>query len=166
MVSRKFFLFIFSFIFLVVTQIDAQTINIDEDAKGLQKTDKILLVYLHKTGCPYCERLEEFTFDDVDIENYINEHYEFRSFNVSVPEDRVIYNGKTMTNKEFSRTFGYGFYPVVIFMDSNKKIIHTSLGYVEDRIFMATLQYLTTKKYKEMSFDEYKKHINLKEEDE
>lgn len=162
---KHILLSMFSFLF-TATQLFSQHINLDEKAHNLDKTGKTLLIYLHKTGCPYCERLEEFTFDDGDVEQYIANNYDFESFNVSITKDRVVYNGKSMTNKEFSNIFGYGFYPVVIFMDSKKHIIYTSLGYVEDRIFLATLQYVTTKAYKKMSFDEYKKHIHFKDEEE
>lgn len=145
--------------FLTYTTIFAQTINLDLDAKNLKKTHKLLLIYLHKTGCPYCERLEEFTFDDGDVEEYMKEYFVFRSFNVSEVNNRVVYNGTTMTNSAFSAKFGYGFFPVVIFMDSDKNIIDTSLGYVEEDIFLAKLHYLTSGIYESIDFETYQKQI-------
>jgi thioredoxin-related protein len=163
--SKRIFITTLYIIIFLQLDIFAQTINLDRAANEAKETHKTPLVYLHRTGCPYCERLEEFTFDDDDVHNYMAENFNFIEINVSHTENIVIYKNKKMKPREFAIAIGYNFFPTVLFLNSQADIEHVSIGYIEERDFLLILKYMKSDAYKTMSIDEYKKKIGFSEEE-
>ncbi|WP_428739375.1 thioredoxin family protein [Sulfurimonas sp.] len=161
---KKFFISTLCIVIFLQTNIFAQTINLDQAALETKKTHKSPLVYLHRTGCPYCERLEEFTFDDDDVHDYIEKNFNFIQINVSYTEDIIIYKNKKMTPREFAITIGYNFFPSVLFLDAQANLEHASVGYIEEKDFLIILKYMKTDAYKTIDIDQYKKQIGFTEE--
>lgn len=145
-------------------QLSAEVFNLDKAFQEAKKTGKNALVYLHKTGCPYCERLEEFTLDDEDVDNYIKQNYNFITLNVSHLDDKVVYNGKMTTPKEFAINIGYNFYPSVLFFNEDATLDHGSIGYIEELDFLTVLKYIKTKAFEDMSIEEYKEKLGITDE--
>lgn len=152
---KKLFLLFLSTIFLH-TILYAKEISIDQVITQSKKEKKPIILYLHRTGCPYCERLEEFTFDDGDIEEYMKKYFIFEEFNGAHTKDVISYKQNKYTNKQFALTLGYNFYPVTLFMDENGAIVYRALGYIEDTKFMLILEYVKTKQYKKIDFETFK----------
>ena len=162
--SRKIFLtFIYLFI-IFQTTIFAEIINLDKAIIETKQTNKSPLVYLHRTGCPYCERLEEFTFDDEDVHNFMHNNFNFIEINVSHTENTIIYNNEKMTPREFAILIGYNFFPSVLFLDADGELEHASVGYIEEKDFLLILKYMKSDAHKTMNIDEYKKKVGYKEE--
>lgn len=155
--SKKIFILIVSIFMFLQLDLLAATIDLDKAALETNKTRKSPLVYLHRTGCPYCEKLEEFTFDDEDVHNYIEKNFNFIVINVSFTEDVVIYKNEKMSPREFAIKIGYNFFPTVLFLNSHADLEHVSVGYIEEKDFLLILQYMKTNSYKTMTIDEYKK---------
>ncbi|QOP42243.1 thioredoxin family protein [Sulfurimonas marina] len=161
---KKSLLSILYIFILSVTQLSAEIIDIDKAVLASKKSGKNPLVYLHKTGCPYCERLEEFTLDDDDVDQYIKDNFTFIIINVSHKEDIVIYDHEQTTAKAFAENIGYNFYPSVLFFSNSGELDHGSIGYIEEKDFLIILKYMKTGAFKTMSIDEYKKKIGFVEE--
>ncbi len=162
--SKKFFITIISIFISFQLEIFAETINLDKAAIETKKTNKSPLVYLHRTGCPYCEKLEEFTFDDDDVHDYIEENFNFIVINVSYTEDVIIYKNEKMAPRAFAIKMGYNFFPSVLFLNDSAELEHASVGYIEEKDFLLVLKYMKTNAYKTMSVDEYKKKTGYQEE--
>lgn len=162
--SKRFFITILSIFISLQLELFAETINLDKAAIESKTTNKSPMVYLHRTGCPYCEKLEEFTFDDEDVHNYIEKNFNFIVINVSFIEDVVIYQNEKMSPREFAIQMGYNFFPSVLFLDTSGELEHASVGYIEEKDFLLILQYMKTNAYKTMTIDEYKKKIGYIDE--
>ena len=144
----KIFIFSLVAIFLSESALFSKTINIDLITQNSHKTP---LIYLHRTGCSYCNAMEEFTFDDDMVKEYLDKNYIFISINVSL-NDRIIYKGKESSGKHFAKKIGYTFYPAVLFLDKNEKILYVSLGYKEESDFLIILKHVHQGKHKKSSF--------------
>lgn len=162
--SNKFITIFLSIFILFQMQLFAEIIDIDKAVTDAEKTGKNPLVYLHKTGCPYCERLEEFTLDDDDVDQYIKKNFNFIIINVSIKEDVVVYNNKKTSAKEFAEEIGYSFYPSVLFFGDDGELEHGSVGYIEEDEFLLILKYIKTDSFETMSIDEFKKKIGFVDE--
>ncbi|MBA1438032.1 MAG: thioredoxin fold domain-containing protein [Epsilonproteobacteria bacterium] len=145
---NKFF-YIFLTFSLLNTQLFSQVIDLDKAINKLKTNNKTLMIYLHKTGCPYCERLEEFTFDDDKVAAYMKKHFVLLSFNASIKKDKVVYKKEWFSNKKFGEHLGYDFYPVVLFINKKGEIIQTALGYIEEDQFLTILHEAASKSNKE-----------------
>lgn len=162
--SNRFTTIFLSIFILFHIQLFAKIIDIDKAVADAEKTGKNPLVYLHKTGCPYCERLEEFTLDDDDVDQYIKKNFNFIAINVSIKEDIVMYDNKKRSAQEFAQSIGYSFYPSVLFLSDNGELEHASVGYIEEEEFLLILKYIKTDSFETMSLDEFKKKIGFVDE--
>ncbi|MFT7860891.1 MAG: thioredoxin fold domain-containing protein [Sulfurimonas sp.] len=163
--SKTIFLTIVYVFVLVQTQLLAETFDLDKASTASLQTGKKPLVYLHRTGCPYCNLLEEFTLDDDRVQEYIQKNFNFIVLNVSHTEDKVIYKNNSMTPREFAIEVEYNFFPSVLFLDTRGDLEHASVGFIEDNKFLLILKYMKTGAYKKMSIEQYKKKIGFQEEE-
>ena len=147
--------FLISSLFVFSISVFAQTIDLDATIQKSYKTDKIPLIFLHRVGCSYCNSMEEFTFDDDDVKNFINKHFHFVSINVTTDHD-ILFEKQHMEGLDFAKEVGYNFYPSVLFLDKDGEILYASVGYKEEKEFLLILEYIQTRSYKTLSFDQYK----------
>jgi thioredoxin-related protein len=141
--------------------LSAKEINIDLLAKQASKEHKHLFVWLHKTGCGYCENMREFTLQNDVVKAYISKHFIYQHINVSKGDD-VIYKGFTTSAKEFAKKLGYDFYPSSLFFDKDANLIFADVGFMDgatlshEEKFYKILHFINSNIYKKMDFDEYK----------
>jgi thioredoxin-related protein len=124
----------------------ANDINLDLLIKEAKKTNKHILVYLHISGCPYCNKMEEFTFDDDVVSATIKKDFIFVDINVK--DDGVVslddFKGSKM---EFAKLTGYNMYPSSLFFDENGELIYDEVGYIDEDKYLKTLQLVNSKDY-------------------
>jgi thioredoxin-related protein len=99
--------------------------------------------------------MEEFTFDDDDVKNFIHQHFLFRSINISQDKD-VIFHNKHLSGLTYAKEVGYNFYPTVLFLDKDGDVFEVSVGYKEEKEFLLLLKYIHSPEYDTLSFEEYK----------
>jgi len=148
--------FIFSVFISLTTNIYANNINLDTDLKK----DKVLMVYLHRVGCSYCNAMDEFTLDDDKIIEYIQNNFIYKNINITT-DKKITFKNTTLSGLEFAKKIGYNFYPSILFLDKNAKVIYASVGYKDEKDLMTILKYIKNKKYNNMTFNEYKNTLNL-----
>jgi len=140
----------FVFIFLTIIGISfANDINLDKLVLEAKNENKHILFYFHKTGCPYCNKMEEFTFDDDKVANAIKKNFIFVDINVK--EDGIVSFGEFKGSKhEFVAMTGYEMYPTSLFVDRNGEIVYVELGYKDEVKYLKTLQMVSSKSYTNM----------------
>jgi len=152
---------------LLQTTLYAKEINIDKLVQNSNKSNKKVLLYLHRVGCAYCNSMEEFTLEDELVLEYMQSNYEIVHINVSY-KDIFIYKGKKSGGHCLAKRIGYAFYPSSLFLDKNGDIAYPVVGYKNEYEFLVILQYFKEDYYKTMTLKEYKKKIgftkNLDEE--
>ena len=126
-------------------------INLDDIFN--KKVDKPILFFFHKDGCSFCEKMI-FEFEDKNISKILKDKFIFLDINRD-DDDTILYKGKEQSNREFTKNVGIDFFPTLIFMDKNQKIIYSIVGYRNIKITKNTLRYISTEAYKKKTFEEF-----------
>jgi thioredoxin-related protein len=153
--------FLFAFLFFLQSSLYALEVDLDRAMQKAVKTDKPLMVYLHRIGCSYCNSMGEFTLDDDKVRDFMEKNFTFRSVNITT-DHRVHFQEKTVEGLEFAKEQGYNFYPTVLFFHADGTIAYASVGYKSEAEFFLILQYVDKKLYKSMTLAEYKKALGFK----
>ncbi len=135
--------------------VSAKNINIDSFVNDANKSDKHVLVFLHKPHCGYCEKMIEFTLEDERVENEIKKNFVFVDIYTG-NDDNVSFDGSYGTAKEFAKFMGDNFYPTSVFIDGNREVVYTQPAYQDEDTFFNILRYIDSKSYKEMGIEEFK----------
>lgn len=141
----------------------SQTINIDNIVKTAHKSNKSVILYLHRIGCSYCNSMQEFTLDDDEVKEYINKKYKLVKVNVSL-KDTITYKGKVSGGICLAKRIRYNFYPSTLFLDENANIKYATVGYKNESKFLVILKYVKGNFYKKMTLNEYIKKIGFQKD--
>lgn len=152
--------FIKPLIILLLSQtfLFAQNINIDNVVHNSIDSGKPVVVFLHRTGCSYCNTMEEFTLQSDDVKEYLENNFKLLSINITT-DKKVTYKGKTTTGLDFAIQIGYNFYPSTLFLSKKGELEYASAGYVNEYDFLALLKFIKNDKFKTIDFESYKKSM-------
>ena len=147
-------------IFLILFQnfLFAQNMNIDDEVRSSVNSNKPIVLFLYRIGCSYCNSMEEFTLDGDEVKEYLESNFKLLFVNVTT-DDKIIYQGKTLTGLDFAINVGYNFYPSTLFLNKQGKIDHASVGYENEHDFLVLLQFMKSGAFKDMNLESYKKSI-------
>ena len=140
------------FIFILITMISisfAADINLNQLIVDAKKANKHILVFLHITGCNYCLKMEEFTFDDEKVAAAIKKDFIFVDINVR-DEGLVSYDNFKVSKLKFAKEIGYAMYPSCLFFDKNGELVYDEVGYRDEFEFFETLQLVSSKAYNDV----------------
>ena len=139
------------FLLLTVTSISFASNDIDLNQLVIEakKTNKHILVFLHITGCNYCLKMEEFTFDDEKVEEAIKKDFLFVDINVR-NEGLVSFDNFKVSKLKFAKEIGYAMYPSCLFFDKNGELVYDEVGYRDEHQFLETLQLVSSKAYNDV----------------
>ncbi|WP_154806497.1 thioredoxin family protein [Sulfurovum lithotrophicum] len=139
-------------VFMLLTVIGiafANDIDLDQIVHDAKKTNKHILVFLHITGCNYCLKMQEFTFDDEKVEAEIKKDFIFVDINVR-DEGIVSFDGLKVSKLKFAKEIGYPMYPSCLFFDQNGELVYDEVGYRDEAKFLDTLHLVSTKAYNDV----------------
>lgn len=139
----------------------ARDININKIIEEASKSNKKIFLFLHKTGCSYCNSMLEFTLDDDKVKALVKKDFSFTHINIS-EKDTVTYKEFRGSGKEFAKLVGHNFYPTSLFLDYDREIVYAVSGYQEEDDFLVTLKYIDSGAYKLMDIDDYIESIHFK----
>jgi len=138
--------------------LSARDIDLNRLALDSAKQKKILLVWLHKTDCGYCEAMNEFTLNEDKIAALLKSS--FSLVDINIHDDNIVaYKDFTGSGREFAKRVGYDFYPSSLFIDDKAEIIFAAPGYVEEKDFFKMLDYVKSGAYRTMNYDTYNRGI-------
>ena len=136
-------------ILTVVSISFANDVNLDQLVIDANKTNKHILVFLHITGCDYCLRMQEFTFDDDSVNSAIKKDFIFVDINVR-DEGAVIYDNFKVSKLKFAKETGYPMYPSCLFFDKNGELVYDAVGYKDEDKFLKILKEVSSKSYDDL----------------
>ena len=132
--------------------------DIDKILSDANRSKKHIMIFLHKDNCGYCERML-FNLDDKNITKAIKRDFILLDINRD-DDERVSYQGFNGTNSNFIKALGIDFYPSIVFIDGfSDKIIYGVSGYRDKEKLMVVLDYISSKSYKKMNFEEFKDEL-------
>jgi len=139
-----------------------------QEAIALHKENpKKILIDLYTDWCGWCKVMDEKTYSQVEIANYINENFYPVKFNAEQKEE-VEFNGHTfefvpsgrrgyhqlaaaLTNNKLS-------YPTTVFMDEELRIIQPIAGYLKAKQMEPILLYIGDDHFKTTKWEEFREN--------
>jgi len=159
--------FIKSLIILLLSQtfLFAQDINIDNEVHNSIDSDKPLVIFLHRTGCSYCNSMEEFTLQNDEVKEYLESNFTLLAINITT-DKKVTYKGKTTTGLDFAIKIGYNFYPSTLFLNTQGELDYATAGYENEYDFLVLLKFIKSGKFTKLDLESYKKSIGYRQNNE
>ena len=127
----------------------ANDINLDQLVSDAKKTNTHILVFLHITGCTYCLKMQEWTFDDDKVIAAIKKDFIFLDINVR-DNGSVSFDKMKISKLKFAKEIGYPMYPSCLFFDQNGELVYDEVGYRDEVSFLKTLQLVSSKAYMDL----------------
>ena len=107
------------------------------------ETNKLTLIYFEMSHCPYCRKMHKESFDDEKIKDFIENNFVYKNINIE-KNDIVIYQNETYDTGDFAKTIDVFFFPSVLFMDKNNKIVEHVKGFRNYDKFTYILKYMAS----------------------
>ena len=148
---------------------NAQKINwitFQEAVKLNETTPRKIIIDVFTDWCGWCKKMDQTTFVDKDVVDYINNNYYAVKFNAEC-NDTIVFGGYTYVN-EGSMTGRRGThqlaaamlqgrmsYPSYVFLNEKNQLLTVAPGYMEAKDFLPVLKYLGTNAYLNQTFKDY-----------
>jgi thioredoxin-related protein len=126
----------------------------DDVAEASTLSRRVMLIF-HQDGCPYCNALVERNLAQKDIEQLMREHFDVIAINMWGDLDVMSVDGQTFTEKTFAQALKVQFTPTLIFLDESGNAVLRLNGYLPPRRFKVALEFVASRKDKEMSYADY-----------
>ncbi len=154
---------IFLFAVAVTTAQEIKWVSMNE-ALELQKTKpKKILMDAYTTWCGPCKLMDQKTFTNKDVVNYVNKHYYAVKFDAEGPEE-VMYKDFNYTNPSYDPTrkgrnsqhfFANALkitgYPSLVFFDEESNVIAPIMGYRTPKQLEIYLKMIANNDYKNLN---------------
>lgn len=115
-----------------------------DDAQKTAKNGRKYFIYFYTEQCGYCRMLEEKTFTNENVIDYLNSNY--TPVRVNAGEEFKV-----------ASRFGIQGVPDLRFLSAKGEGIARWPGYIESERFLILLRFIHTDSYKEMNFSEFAK---------
>ena len=161
---RTFMIPILSFFFLFSSFSNAENINIDTLVLTSKKSNKHVLLFFHKDGCSFCEKMMDVTLGDDTIEDMIEKKFIFVDIGID-DEGSVLHRDFNGSKHGYAKSLEIGFYPTVGFIDGNNSIVYGAIGYQDIKSFSVLLEYIDSRDYLSMDLEEFRNNADFESED-
>lgn len=132
-------------VFLVSGNIEANNTlkwyGFNEGLAKAQKENKILLVDFYTDWCGWCKKMDENTYKNKKVVDYLNKNFVVVKLNPE-KEGSVKFQGSTYKNNEFSSAAGVTGFPATAFFTAKSEFIKTFPGYMDAENFLDLLKKL------------------------
>lgn len=105
-------------------------IPLNEAFEKASDEQKLIFIDFYEDNCQWCQKLKKEVYPDPAIRMILDNHFYTVKINGN-SDDRVHYNGKFITQVEFSAMMGVQAYPYLVAMDSEGEVIDYHLGYTD-----------------------------------
>ena len=123
-----------------------------------QKENKYVLIYFYTDGCSWCKKMEKETFSDEEVKKILSDKFVTVKINAR-SENKVLENGKEISERELATLYQVSGYPTTWFLESNHSRVAPLPGYVTTEQFIPVLNYIGEGWYESISFKEYLEKI-------
>ncbi|HUW05915.1 MAG TPA: DUF255 domain-containing protein [Williamwhitmania sp.] len=138
-----------------------------QDALELNKTaPKKIFIDVYTDWCHYCKMMDQNTFTDSSVANYINKHFYAVKFNAE-GKDPVVFEGKTFENKNTGSRSPHEFaiallqgqlsYPSSAYLNEQDQLLTAVPGYRTPEQIAPILIYFGEDYYKKENFQDFMK---------
>ena len=117
-------------------------LDLREDVGDAAKEGKRLMLYFEQDGCPYCRAMMETNFTQPKIVEKTRRHFVSVALNIWGDREVTGLDGRTVSEKEFTRTMRVQFTPTLLFFDEKGSVVARLNGYYPPHRFEAALDYV------------------------
>ncbi|SHO80993.1 Thioredoxin [hydrothermal vent metagenome] len=153
---------IFMIIFSTSLYSDEVDFNIDKYSMEAKKSNKHIILFLHKDNCGFCERMS-FTLEEDKLSKAIKK--DFILLDINRDDDEIVsYQDFKGSNAKFLKALGVNFYPLLMFINpKSNKIIYTISGYKDSDKVLVVLDYIKSNSYTKMTLEEFEDRLFFNE---
>jgi len=137
----------------------------EEAIAATEKEPRKIVIDVYTGWCHWCKVMDNKTFNQKEVIDYVNENYYAVKLNAEQKED-INFSGNTF---KFIASGRRGYhelasalldkrmsYPSIVYMDEKVQRIMISPGFKDKDAFMTELKYAKEEAYKTTTFDKYK----------
>ncbi len=129
-------------------------VSLEEAQKAAVEDGKKIMVYVHAEWCGICRQVEEEIFPESLIQRLVERNY--HPVNIDLDsQEKVLFNGEEMTEREFARKMNVSTTPTFLFINKDGKVLAHQVGYNPLERFAALLRFINSEWFGEVSFSEY-----------
>ncbi len=129
-------------------------IGIEEGLALAKSSQKKILVNVYTDWCSYCQKMTDTVYPDSTVRQTAHELFLTVGLNAE-SDEVVIFDGESLTQREFAKKFGIRSYPTMLFLDSKGELILQSNGYMPAEDFNRMLMYIGSNAYQTMEFIQF-----------
>lgn len=142
--------------------------SMEEAEEAAQKEPRKLLIDVYTDWCGWCKRMDQTTFQNPQIVEYVNENYYAVKLDAE-QKDSIRFKDHTFKFVDQGRR-GYHelaaallngkmSYPNIVYMDENLNLISAVPGFQNAKNFEKIINYIAEDEFKETPFEEYVKNF-------
>ena len=122
-------------------------LEIDLDIEEALEEEKLLMLYFHQEGCPYCKAKIEKNFSDPTTKEFIQEYFDVVEINTRGSRSITLPNGDVVDERTFSKLMKIQYTPTILILDDNglNEPLERMNGFRPLPIFQETLLVVTGK---------------------
>ena len=137
-------------------------LTLEEAATRTKTEPRKIVVDIYTDWCGWCRKMDQSTFTDPEIADYINKNFYAVKLNAEGKKPITI-NGKTFNYNAKFRAHevavtllnGQMSYPSTVYLDEKMAIISPVPGYLDAAAFKKILLFFGENHYKKKTFEEY-----------
>ena len=148
---------------------NAQKINwmtFEEAVKLNETAPKKIFIDVFTDWCGWCKRMDQTTFRNEDVINYMNENYYAVKLDAEM-SDTIVFAGYTYINEgekngrkgthqlAAALLQGRMSYPSYVFMNEKNQILTVAPGFMEAKNFLPVLKYIGSDAYLNQSYNDF-----------
>ena len=146
-------------------------ITFDEAYKKCKKNPRPIMVDVYTTWCGPCKLMSSQTFNNMQIAEYINDHYYAVKFDAeskdTVRFDKYVFVSTDISNPKAPHQFAASIldnqlaYPSIVFLNDQIQRLDVIKGFMNAQSFEPILSYYGTGDYQKTKWEEFKKDFKL-----
>lgn len=151
--------FLFACVLLAMAQ-PVSWMSLRNAQKQASENNMKVMLFAEADWCQYCQRMHKQVFPNKSVQDSLKKYFYPVSLDVE-SDQKVIFNGRKVTQRALARKFRVSGTPTTIFIDSDGKILGKQPGFLRSEIFDKLLAYVGAERYKDESFKEYLDKLNI-----
>ena len=94
-------------------------LEIELDIEEALEAEKLLMLYFHQEGCPYCKATIEKNFSDPTTKDFIQENFDVVEINIRGSRSITLPTGDVVDERAFSKLMKIQYTPTILILDDS-----------------------------------------------
>lgn len=113
-----------------------------------------VFIFTEAEWCSFCKKMKREIFPVEEVQDLLEANYYPVKIDIE-SDERLVFNGEQMTQRQFSRSMRISATPTMIFLNGSGDVMGVQPGYLPERTFKALLEYVVSDRYGRVDFEQY-----------